>query len=196
MLLARELIAELIPTTSPAAGAGLRPYDVILGIDGRDVLSNDELIRDISGRQPGTTARFDVLHDGKRQTLSITLTERPRDLSGADPAPAPRRPTPLVSDAPLGVVVRELDQAFARRMALPGGVSGVVVVRVEPAGASFSPPMRRGFVIMEINRQPVRSVADFARLVAAARTGDALAIYGYDPSVGQRGFVIATVDTR
>jgi uncharacterized protein YcaQ len=60
----------------------------------------------------------------------------------------------------------------------------------------FVPAMRRGFVIMEINRQPVRSAADFGRLVAAARTGDALAFYGYDPSVGQKGFVLATVDSR
>jgi S1-C subfamily serine protease len=67
---------------------------------------------------------------------------------------------------------------------------------VDPAGAAFSPAMRRGFVIMEINRQPVRSLADFARIVAAARTGDALAFYGYDPSVGQKGFVLATVDAR
>jgi hypothetical protein len=56
--------------------------------------------------------------------------------------------------------------------------------------------MRRSFVSMEINRQPVRSVSDFARLMAAARTGDVLAFYGYDPSVGQKGFVLATVDAR
>ncbi len=49
--------------------------------------------------------------------------------------------------------------------------------------------MRRGFVIMEINRQPIRSVADYQRLVSAARTGDVLAFYGYDPSLGQRAFV-------
>ncbi len=61
---------------------------------------------------------------------------------------------------------------------------------------SGGPAMRRGFVIREINRQPGRSVADFQRLVSAARTGDALAFYGSDPSVGQRGFVLATVDTR
>ena len=47
---------------------------------------------------------------------------------------------------------------------------------------------------MEINRQPVRSVADFQRLVAAARSGEALAFYGYDPALGQRAFVTATVD--
>ena len=69
-------------------------------------------------------------------------------------------------------------------------------MRVDPAGAAFVPSMHRGFVIMEINRQPVRSTADFQRLLAAARTGDALAFYGYDPAVGQRAFVMATVDAR
>jgi serine protease Do len=165
-------------------------------VDGREVVSNDELIRDISGRQPGTTARIEVLRDGRRQTSQIKLTERPRDLGGADPGPPVRRPPPMTGDAPLGLTVRELDAAFVRRMGIPGSVTGVVVVRVDPAGASFVPPMRRGFVVMEINRQPVRSVADFDRVVGAARTGDALAFYGYDPSVGQRGFVLATVDTR
>jgi len=70
------------------------------------------------------------------------------------------------------------------------------VTRVDPVGAAFVPAMRRWFVIMEINRQPVRSVADFDRLLATARTGDALAFYGYDPAVGQRMLVLATVDTR
>jgi S1-C subfamily serine protease len=92
--------------------------------------------------------------------------------------------------------VRELEAGFARRMEIPTSVQGLVVVRIDPAGAAFVPVMRRGFVIMEINRQPVRSVGDFTRLVGAARAGDALALYGYDPSVGQRGFILATVDTR
>ena len=47
---------------------------------------------------------------------------------------------------------------------------------------------------MEINRQPVRSVADFQRLVSGARSGEALAFYGYDPGISQRAFVTVTVD--
>jgi len=90
----------------------------------------------------------------------------------------------------------EMDAAFVHRMAIPPSVQGVVVTRVDPVGAAFVPAMRRWFVIMEINRQPVRSVADFDRLLATARTGDALAFYGYDPAVGQRMLVLATVDTR
>jgi serine protease Do len=194
---ARGALIQDVSESSPAERAGLKAYDIIVAVDGRDVLSNDELIRDISGRQPGTLARLEVLRDGRRQASVIKLTERPRDFAGADPAGSPRRSTPAIAgDAPLGLTVRELDPAFVDRMEVPRTVAGVVVVRVDPAGASFAPPMRRGFVIIEINRKPVRTVADFARLVAAARTGDALAFYGYDPSVGQRGFVLATVDSR
>ena len=68
------------------------------------------------------------------------------------------------------------------------------MARVEPARASFVPSIRRGFIIMEINREPVRSVADFQRLVAAARSGEAMAFYGYDPALAQRAFVTATMD--
>jgi serine protease Do len=192
----RGALVQDVSGDSPAERAGLKPYDVILAVDGRNVFTNDELIRDISGRQPGTIARLELLRDGRRQTSQVKLTERPglddpRGLPGARPASPPPG-----TDPPLGLIVRDLDPGFARRMEIPIAVQGVVVMRVDPAGAAFAPAMRRGFVIMEINRQPVRSVADYQRLVAAARTGDALAFYGYDPTVGQRGFVLATVDTR
>ena len=195
----RGALVQDVSGDSPAERAGLRPYDIILAVDGRNIFTNDELIRDISGRPPGTIARLDVLRDGHRQTSPVKLTERPAPDAGAEERGiSQRRPaaTPGRTDTPLGLIVRELDPGFARRMEIPVAVQGVVVMRIDPAGAAFVPAMRRGFVIMEINRQPVHSVADFDRLVSAARSGDALAFYGYDPSVGQRGFVLATVDTR
>ena len=194
----RGALVQDVSAGSPAERAGLRAYDVILTVDGREIWTNEELIRDISGRQPGSVARLDVLRDGHRQVTQVRLTERPsRD------APPPTRglsPRPAGATAPadpaLGLIVRDLDPAAARRMDIPPSVQGAIVVRVDPVGAAFVPAMRRGFVIMEINRQPVRSAADFQRLMAAARTGDALAFYGYDPAVGQRAFVMATVDAR
>ncbi len=194
----RGALVQDVTSDSPAERAGVRPYDVILSVDGREVWTNEELIRDISGRQPGTMARLDVLRDGRHQITPVKLTERPpRDRadderdSGLSDRPAPR---PVPDDLPLGLTVREFDSGFARRLEIPPSVQGVVVARVDPARASFVPSIRRGFIIMEINRQPVRSVADFQRLVTAARSGEALTFYGYDPALGQRAFVTATVD--
>jgi len=195
----RGALVQDVTENSPAARAGLKPYDVILTVDGREIWTNEELIRDISGRQPGSAARLDLLRDGRRQTTQVKLVERPADLGAPDESPSPRPsrlPAPEPTDRSLGLTVREMDAAFVHRMAIPSSVQGVVVTRVDPVGAAFVPAMRRWFVIMEINRQPVRSVADFDRLLGTARTGDALAFYGYDPAVGQRLLVLATVDTR
>jgi serine protease Do len=194
----RGALVQDVSVDSPAERAGLQPYDIILSVDGRTIATNDELIREISGRQPGTMARLELLRDGRRQSSQVKLTERPVEGTGAgDQGAADRRAAPPAQgEPPLGLTVRDLDPGVARRMEIPISVRGVIVMRVDPASAAFVPAMRRGFVITEINRQPVRSSADFARILSAARSGDALAFYGYDPSVGQRGFVLATVDTR
>jgi hypothetical protein len=41
-------------------------------------------------------------------------------------------------------------------------------------------------VLLEINRQPVRSIEDFRRLTAAARAGDVFTLYVYRPELDQR----------
>jgi len=194
----RGALVQDVTDDSPADRAGIRPYDIILSVDGRDVWTNDELIRDISGRQPGTIARLELLRDGRHQATTVKLTERKieRGDTSSDSSLSDRSasPQPASDESPLGLTVRDLDPALARRLEIPTAVQGVVVARVEPARASFVPSIRRGFIIMEINREPVRSVADFQRLVATARSGEALAFYGYDPALGQRAFVTATVD--
>jgi len=198
LTVSRGALVQDVTDDSPADRAGIRPYDIILSVDGRDVWTNDELIRDISGRQPGTIARLELLRDGRHQATTVKLTERKieRADSSSDSGFSDRSasPQPVSDESPLGLTVRDLDPALARRLEIPSAVHGVVVARVEPARASFVPSIRRGFIIMEINREPVRSVADFQRLVATARSGEAMAFFGYDPALGQRAFVTATVD--
>ncbi len=194
---ARGALVQDVRSESPGERAGLKPYDVILTVDGREIWTNEELIREISGRQPGTVARLELLRDGHREVAQVKLTERPRSEDGSGDGPLPTSaPAPPPTDPLLGLTVRELDAVVARRLEVPPGVAGVLVVRVDPAAGSFVPSMRRGFVIMEINRQPVRTPAEFQRLMGAAHTGDVLAFYGYDPAVKQRSIVMATVDAR
>jgi serine protease Do len=187
-------LVQDVTAGSPADKAGLRPYDVIFEVEGREVENNAALIRDISARQPGTMTRLALMREARRVNLQIRLAERPqRDDDEPVPAgPRPRLPVPEVTaGVPLGLVVRELDR---RLLEVPETVTGVVVTRVYPSGAAFSAAVRRDYVIMEINRQPVRSVEEYQRVVAAAKPGDVLALYFYDPSSQQRGLVAVTVD--
>ncbi|HET7616912.1 MAG TPA: trypsin-like peptidase domain-containing protein [Vicinamibacterales bacterium] len=194
LTVARGALVQEITPDSPAQRAGLRPYDVIIQVDDHEVWTNQELIREISGRMPGAPARLEFVRDGRHQSVTVRLVERPATDTGDMPGLPPRPPAPVSNDTLLGLSVRDLDAGFVRRLDIPSDVQGAVVTRVDPAGAAFVPAIRRGFVVMEINRQPVRSAADFQRIVAAAHRGDVLAFYGYDPTFGQRTFVTVTMD--
>ena len=191
------MIQDVTPG-SPADRAGLHAYDIIISVEGRQVINNEEVIRDISARQPGSIARLEIVRDGRTQAAQVKLAERPlRDrtpdgLEDLGPRGRPRQPEP--SETPLGLIVRELDRSFAGRLEIPDTVSGVVISRVDPTGAGFQALLRRGFVIMEINKRPVATVAEYQRVVAAARTGDILVFYVYDPALTQRSLVPVTVE--
>ena len=183
---------------SPAERAGLHPYDVIVQVEGRQVINNEEVIRDISARQPGSVAKLDFIRDGRHQSTQVKLAERPpreRSPDGLEdlgPRPRPRQPEP--TETPLGLTVRDLDRSLVGRLEIPDSVSGVMIARVDPTGAGFQALLRRGFVIMEINKRPVANVADYQRIVSAARPGDILALYVYDPTLSQRSLVTVTVE--
>ena len=187
-----------VNAASPAERAGLRPYDVIVDVDGQRVITNEELIRDISARQPGTVVRLGVMRDGNRQNLTVKLGERPARSEDSESDSVGNRARPQQIDPPgepaLGIVVRELDRTFVGRLEIPQSVQGVVISRVDPTGPGFQAVLRRGFVIMEINRRPVRSVSDYERQVSAARAGDVLTLYVYDPTIAQRSLVTVTVE--
>jgi serine protease Do len=190
-------LVQDVTAGSPAERAGLHTYDVILDVEGREVGGNEDLIRDISARHPGTVARLNILRDTRRLTVPVKLAERPlRTDSDRDPLDNGTRPKPAepTLTVPLGLSVRELDRAFVGRLDVPESVQGVVVSRVDPTGAAFSAAVRRGYVIMEINRRPVRSVSDYQRIVSAAKPGDVLALYYYDPTLAQRSLVTVTVE--
>jgi serine protease Do len=198
LTVSKGAMVQDVSAESPAERAGLRPYDIIVDVEGRQVLDNEELIRDISSRQPGTVARLGVLREGRRQSMPVKLAERPvrerpdglEDL-GPRP-PRPRQPAPI--DVPLGLTVRELDRSFMGRLEIPETVTGVVVSRVDPTGSAFQALVRRGLVIMEINKRPVHTVADYQKAVSAARAGDVLAMWVYDPSLSQRSLVAVVVE--
>jgi serine protease Do len=192
-------VVQDVTPRSPAERAGLKTYDVILEVEGEPVMTNQELIRDISARKPGSVARLEVLREGRRQSLPIKLAERPANgsefddpQSGLGAAPA-TPPPPAPEQVPLGLSVREMDRAFINRYDIPDSVQGVSISRVDPAGPA-NQTLRSRLVILEINRKPTRSVAEYQRVVAGLRSGDVAAIYYYEPTTTRRGIVTVTVD--
>jgi serine protease Do len=194
----RGALVQDITDGSPASRAGLKPYDVILSFDEADIRSDDALIKAISSRTPGATVRLRLLRDGREQTVSVKLAERPA-VSSASGASPPKDPAAVPAASPqglLGLTVRELDASAFNQLALPKSTRGVLITRVEPMSASFDAELRRNSIILEINRRSVQSVADYRRIADATRPGDVLALYVYLPEVQQRKLVTVRVEGR
>ena len=59
---------------------------------------------------------------------------------------------------------------------------------------AFDAEIERGAVVLEINRRPVTSVADYHRLTEGARAGDVLAFYLYVPDSRGRALRAVRID--
>jgi serine protease Do len=194
-------LVQDITAGSPADRAGLRPYDVITSLDERPIANEDQLIREISARAPGTAARLRLVRDGHDQTLTVKLAERPaRDRQDraepSSPAPAPERSRTDPDNTPLGLTVRDLDRQMADRLDVPNEVRGVLITRVEGMSSSFDGGIERGTILLEINRHRIGSAAEYRRIARAARPGDVLTLYIYAPDLEQRQLKTIRVEER
>lgn len=192
-------LVQDITAGSPADRAGVRPYDVITSLDDRAIANDDQLIREIASRVPGSSARLHLVRDGRDRMLVVKLSERParERPEKTDPAPAPAdRRRGEGDNLLLGLNVRDIDRQTAERLELPRQTRGVLITRVEPMSPSFDGGIERGTVLLEINRQRVESAADYRRIARAARAGDILTLYLYAPDLDQRQLKTIRVEDR
>ncbi|MGE3956282.1 MAG: trypsin-like peptidase domain-containing protein [Vicinamibacterales bacterium] len=194
----RGAVIQDVTDGSPGARAGLRPYDVVVSFEGVPVATDDELIHEISSRAPGSTADMRVVRDAREFTATVKLTERPAREGGARRREAEPRSTspPPGPEGLLGLTVRDLDAAAFNRLRLPAATRGVLIARVDPVGPASDAEVQRGTVLMEINRKPILSLADYTRVAAAIQPGDVITLYVYAPDVAQRQLKTVRIDDR
>ncbi len=180
---------------SPAARVGLRPYDVIVSFEGRPVQAQDRLSRDIAERRPGSTARLEYMRDGRAQAVTVRLAERPKDTIER-PVASEERSSRRTGPGELGLSLIEVDGNNAHKYDFPSGLTGLWVQSVEPLSVAYDGGIDRGSLILEINRQPVNSIAGFRRIINAAAPGDVLAFYLYEPELEQRAIRTVRMEPR
>jgi serine protease Do len=162
---ARGAVVVSVERDSPAEDAGIEPEDVILAADDREIEDNSDLSRYIASKAPGTEVALEVLRDGRRRAVGITLGTFPDDPG----APVARE----VTDRPrLGMSVRDLTPALAQRLGLPPDTRGVLITDVETGEPAEDAGLRPNFVIVSVNGETVESVDAFERAVTGFESGD------------------------
>jgi serine protease Do len=158
------LVASVDPE-GPAAGAGLRPGDVIVGLDGKPVEGPGQLSRDVALLPPGRAVRLRVLRDGREREVEVTLGERP---SRERAAAGGERDGP--SEEAWGLSLRPVPPEL-RRGKEP---AGALVAGVAPGSRAEEAGLLPGDRILEVNRRPVGGPEDVSRLVKEGGDGPIL----------------------
>jgi serine protease Do len=158
------LVAEP-QTGSPAAKAGIKSGDVILSVNGEKVKDARSLARTISAMAPGTSVRLGLLHEGKENTVNVTLGELPKDRQARADTNSEERGTPSSDEPKLG-----LSLAPANKVAGSDSSEGVVVTGVDPSGPAADHGVKTGDVILEVGGKTVSTPADVRKAVGDAHT--------------------------
>ena len=153
---------------SPAAKAGLRPGDVLLGVDGRPLEHPDALGYRLATSGVGRTLDLAVLSGGERRNVALTLEAAPET-----PARDERR---LSGRTPFsGATVANLSPALAMELERDDA-EGVIVLDVEPRSPAGRLGLRPGDKLVEANGVAIESTEIADRLTDAAIGGWRFAI--------------------
>ncbi len=66
---------------SGCLAAGVVSGDLVIGIDGKDLVNTAQLQNVLKNAKVGSHVAIEIFRDGKRIPLTVTLTERPDDIS-------------------------------------------------------------------------------------------------------------------
>jgi serine protease Do len=159
------LVTEVRPDT-PAAKAGLKSGDIILRFAGEAVSSPRELQGIVEKTKIGQSEPLLVLRDGKQLTLKATCGELPAEAAVAMAgSPGSESPQTAQFDK-LGIEVENLTPQIAEQLAVKVD-HGAAITEVRNGSLAEMAGLAAGMVITEADRQPVKSVADLRKALAA-----------------------------
>jgi len=168
-----------VEDNSPAANAGLQRGDVIREVNGKAINNQFELRNQIAELEPGKTLTLKVLRSGAEKTLSVKVAARPVDIGSSKSAPTPDAGT----SEKLGVAIQDLNPQIAKELRISASVTGVVVTEVQPDSPAADAGIKRGDVVQEVNRQPVKSASDFRNAVSGSSKSLLLLINREDKTI-------------
>ncbi|MCC6729568.1 MAG: trypsin-like peptidase domain-containing protein [Chthonomonadales bacterium] len=147
---------------SPADRAGIRVEDVIVSFAGKPIDSALALREQAARATPGTKASVEVIRQGSRRTLQVTVGKAPEVASDTAPPPSGKPP----AQGHLGVSATDLTPEIAEQLRLPSDASGAAIAAVEPGSAAARAGLRPGDLVMRLNDAPIKSANDLASEVA------------------------------
>lgn len=135
---------------SPASEAGILPGDIITHVGGQRVRNSNELLRAVTGLDPGVRTRFDLRRGGASRTVHVQTGVRP---SGGDAA----------SSAGLwpGMSIVEITDNVRENLDLSSRDGDLIIGQVATGSPAATAGLRSGDIILRVNNSDVKTLRDF-----------------------------------
>ncbi len=165
------LVSKVEPD-GPADAAGLKRGDVIVEFDGKPIDEMAELPRVVASTAVGDKVEVVVLRDGKRKTVEVEVGRFPDDPQMAR---AESDEPGEVTAEEFGLRVQDLTEELAEQLGVDE-TEGAVVTRVARGSPAAEAGLRRGDVILEVDRKAVADVGELEERLGAIDKGALLLI--------------------
>lgn len=167
---------------SPAKKAGMQVDDVVVDLDGEKVTSGAVFARAIALKKPESTVVLKVYRGSKQTEVKVKLGTRP-DLEKVGERTPKQDSSEQKQQQRIGLAFQEIDPRVAQSSGLPP--QSVWVVEVVPGSPADRAGFRRGMVVTEFNRKPVRGRDDLVKALGDLKPGQAALVRVMVPEGGR-----------
>ncbi|MXW64146.1 MAG: Do family serine endopeptidase [Bacteroidetes bacterium SB0662_bin_6] len=171
---------------SAADNAGIRPGDIIVSLNGKQLSNHQQLSLWIGAMKPGDYAEVEVNRDGEQKIFRIKLggwENGESTLAGNEDAPETIG-NRLMDE--LGITLGNVTPDLAREAGFEEEtIDGVIVTDIDPTSyAAREANLRQGAVISEIDRKEVRNLKEFEAVYDNIEAGKAFIVRLRAPNGG------------
>ncbi|NNC71545.1 MAG: Do family serine endopeptidase [Sphingomonadaceae bacterium] len=181
-----EIVARVEPGEA-AAEAGIQQGDVIVEVNGEDVTPDQTLSYIVANLPVGQRVPIVLIRDGRRVRVTAVMGERPTERELLERAqqqngqqdddsglrdPGKDEEQDAVSESTMesiGLGFQTLTPQIARQLGVRGSVRGIVINQVDPSSDAAQKGIRRGDIILSINRRSTEQPSDAVGVIDAAR---------------------------
>ncbi|MBW2568255.1 MAG: DegQ family serine endoprotease [Deltaproteobacteria bacterium] len=169
------LVADVFPG-DPADEAGIKPKDIIVGVNGEKVETSRDLTKTIANFGVGEKVKIKLLRKNRTKTVTVKIAER-KDLKVL--AGRSQRE----QEYELGIRVSELRPEIARQFNITEH-KAVVVIEVMPDSKAESAGVLAGDIVKEINRTGINTVEEYNNTIKKYKKGESIELLIKRMSVG------------
>ena len=172
----RGIIIQGIVENGAASESDLRPGDVILEVDGREVDAPNQLQSYVAAQTAGSTVTLKIFRDGEELDRKVTLKRRDDDSkneAASDKSGENNNRKNNISSATfdnIGLTVKNLNERDRSDFNVD---HGVLITEVKPFSNAEDQRLFAGLVIVEADRKKINDVDDFSAIVESKK-GSAL----------------------